>query len=278
MLPGYECVPVGPAAADPAALAALVGGAVQWAAAAGLRAVAFLYTRPTAAELAGVLAGRGFTPVPLSLHWDLELPGSDPSDYLAGLPGKRRKEARRELRELARAGVLLRPADPAEVFDDLVRLRSQLVAKYRGGVDPGALRVRLRRLVEQVAGGRPQVLVAEAGGSPGAGGSLVGFALFAEHPEPAGRTWHCLAVGFDYTDPRSRLAYFGTAFYAAAGAAYPAGIRRLGYGQGSWQAKRARGCRGTPLTGWVRAADPELAAAVRASAAATELIHDVAAI
>jgi hypothetical protein len=267
MLPGYECVPVGPAATDPAALAALVAGARDWALTQRLPTVAFLYTRPDAVALAAALAGHDFTAVPLSLHWELTLPGTRPADHLAALPRKRRKEARRELRELADAGVALRPGDADAEFEDLVRLRGQLVGKYRG--TPGDQHTRLRRLIEEVAGGRPHLVVADAGGT------AVGFAMFAEHPEDGVPVWHCISVGYDYTDPRSRLAYFGTAYYAAAALAYEAGVHRIGYGQGSWQAKRARGCRPTPLTGWVHSTDPRLADAVRASAAATRLVHAV---
>ena len=51
-----------------------------------------------------------------------------------------------------------------------------------------------------------------------------------------------------------------------------AGVRSLGYGQGAWQAKRARGCRPTPMTGWVSSTDPAVAAAALASAEVTALV------
>lgn len=266
MLPGYECVPVGPAAADPTLLGRLADAAVGYAARERLRAVAVLYTRP-GSPLAAVLADRGFLALPLSRTWDLEVPGDGAPGYLAALPRKRRAEATRELRQLEAAGVVLRQLEAAEaatgpVLRTLTALRGQLVRRYRGRSDEAAERARLESLVHDVAGGEPHVFVAEAGGT------TVGFALFAAY----GGEWHCLAVGYDYTDPRSRLAYFGTAFYAAIPAAAAAGVRRLGYGQGSAQAKRSRGCTGTPLTGWVHTDDPELRAAVRASAAVTELL------
>jgi GNAT acetyltransferase-like protein len=267
MLPGYECVPVGPGADDPRLLCALVDRAWDWAAAAGIRAVAFLYTRPEATALAAVLAGRGFLAVPLSISWDLPVPPDGLPGYLAALPRKRRQEARRELRRLAAEGVELRalPAGDAAgeaALHAMAGLRCQLVRKYRGGVDEAAERARLVDLAHGVAGGRPHVLVAEVDGR------VVGYALFAEH----GGDWHCLSVGYDYTDERSRLAYFGTAYYLAVSLAAAAGARRLGYGQGAAPAKRARGCVGTPLTGWVRSADPQLAAAARASAGVTALL------
>jgi hypothetical protein len=266
MLPGYECVPVGPAAGDARLLGVLVDGALDWAAAAGLRAVAFLYTRPDATALAAVLANRGFAAVPLSLTWDLPVPAGGWPDVLSSLSSKRRIETARELRRLAEQGVELSHLDPAAALTEpvlrtLAGLRCQLVGKYRGGADERTELDRLRGLAGDVAAGRPQVLAATVDSA------TVGFALFAPHLD----AWHCLAVGYDYTDPRSRLAYFGTAFYAAVPAAAAAGVRWLRHGQGSWSAKRSRGCVGTPLTGWVRCFDPALAAATRESAAVTAL-------
>jgi len=263
MLPGYECTPVGPDAGDPAANAALVDGALSWAAGQGIATVAMLYVRPEAAALAAALAGRGFVRVPVMPTWELALPGSGVADYVAALPAKRRGEARRELRQLAAAGVDIAQVDADKAFDHLVRLRCGLVAKYRGaGRDLTAERGKLRRIIDDVAGGRPAVLLASAGGA------ALGFALFAEHRDQ----WHCLAVGTDYDDPRSRLTYFAVAYYRAAELAYHHGVRTIGYGLGAWQAKRARGCHATALSGWVVSADPELAAIIEASARVTELV------
>ena len=264
MLPGYDCTPVGPGAGDADVMAALVEGALRWAAGHGVATVAMLYVRPEATTLAAALAGAGFLRLPLPPTWDLHLPGTGLDDYLSALPSKRRAEARRELRLLAAAGVTIEPVDVDRVFDDLVRLRCQLVAKYRGATrDPDVERAKLRRVVDDVAGGRPHVLLAMADDI------ALGFALFAEHRD----TWHCLAVGADYGDPRSRLTYFATAYYRAAEHAYRCGVRTIGYGIGAWQAKRARGCRPTPLDGWVHTTDPELAATARASAGVTEPVR-----
>lgn len=259
MLPGYECAPVG--VPDPAALRALVEASVDWAAGRGIATVAMMYVPPGAAAFAAALADRGFVAVPLTPTWDLPLPGRSVEDYLAALPAKRRKETGRELRILERAGVRIEPADAGAAFEDLVRLRCEQVAKYRTGRDPAAERAKLRRIVDDVAGGKPHVLLALAGDVP------VGFALFAAHREQ----WHCLAVGTDYADIRSRLTYFAITYYGAAELAYRHGVRRIGYGLGAWPAKRARGCRPTPLTGWVHTTDPWLASTVRESARVTEL-------
>jgi hypothetical protein len=267
MLPGYECVPVGPGREDPRLLGALIDGAQRWAEREGLRAVAFLYTRPDAAALGGALESRGFTAVPLSLTWDLPVPADGLTGYLAALPHKRRREAQREMRRLNDAGVAIelldaRAAETEPMLATLTALRCQLVRKYRGKADEQVERRRLDSLVRDVCAGNAQLVTARAGDA------VLGFALFA----PYGDAWHCLAVGYDYTDPRFRLAYFATMFYGAIPAAVAAGVGSLGFGQGSAQAKRSRGCFGTPLTGWVRSGDADLTAAVIESARITELL------
>ncbi|MFY1653070.1 hypothetical protein ACN27J_19535 [Solwaraspora sp. WMMB762] len=265
MLPGYECLPVGPAATSPAALAVAVDGILDWAADAGIATVAFLYTRPEATALTGALSAAGFVAMPLSLTWELPVPSGGFDAYLASLPRKRAAEAGRELARLTANGVRLRhlPADAIPpVVPVLARLRGQLVSKYRGGCDEVAERGRLESLLHDVADGRAQVILADAGDA------VVGFALFA----PFGDGWQCLALGYDYTDRRSRFAYFGTAFYGAVPLASAQGVRRIGYGQGAARAKQDRGCVGTPLTAWLHSTDPELMATARAAASATALI------
>jgi hypothetical protein len=261
MYPGYECFPVGPGATDPAALDALVGGIVAWSRSAGARAVGFLYLRPEAAPLAAALARHGFSSLPLNYTFDLPVPGPDFADYLRALPSRRRIKVRRELRQLADAGIELRQPPVEEVFDDLVRLRCALVTKYRGGADVDRERAKIRRIVDDVAGGTPQVMCATAGTA------VLSVTLFAG----TDRDWTGLVAGTDYADPRSRLCYFATTYYEPVRVAGPLGVRILRYGQGSWQLKLARGCQPTPMTGWVLALDPALAGAVDRSAASTAI-------
>lgn len=271
MLPGYECLPVGPGRHDPRLIGELVDAACAWAAGQCLRTVAFLYTRPDDVALAAALASRGFDAAALSVTWDLPVPAGGLPGYLAALQAKRRKETRRELALLDRAGVRIGELDRAvlasdvlgssAVLGDLAALRCQLVRKYGKDASPQAERVRLTTLIREVGAGEARVVTASADGE------LVGFALFCPH----GDTWYCLSLGYDYADPRSRLCYFGTAFYGAVPLASAAGARWLSYGQGAASAKRSRGCAGTPLTCWVRTGDAALAAAVRTSAAITKL-------
>ena len=240
MVPGYECLPVG--STDPAALNALVSKALAY----DVPTVAFLYTRTGPLET--VLADRGFTRVPLSMTWDLHLPGTSLTDYLASFARKRRKEIRREMRSI----VDIKREEPD--LDELTALRCRLTEKYRGASDPVEERAKLAALAKLDS----ITLVARPD-------RAVGFAMFARHEGE----WTCIAVGFDYADERSRLAYFGTAFYAAAEHAYAEGVRTISYGQGSWQAKRGRGCTGTPLDGWIRTEDPVLGEVLQVSAEST---------
>jgi len=266
MLPGYECVPVGPGRDDDRLLGELARGASRWAERQDLPTVAFLYTRGHPAGLGTALAAHGFTAVPLSLTWVLPVPAGGLSEYLATLPRKRRREAARELQRLEEAGVSIRHLDPGEVRAEptlatMAALRAKLVRKYRGRADEQRERAKLGTLIADVCGGQAQVLAAEAGGK------MIGFALFCPH----GDCWYCLAAGYDYASPHSRFCYFATAFYGAVPVAARAGVGSLAYGQGSGQAKRSRGCAGVPLTGWLRSADPAITAAVRASAEITRL-------
>jgi uncharacterized protein len=261
MYPGYESFPVGPGAADPAVLDALVGAILDWAQSAGLRAVSFTFVRPELSALVGALSRHGFTPIPLTVDCELPVPGPTFEDYLATLSAKRRLEAGRELRRMRDAGVRLVQPSAAEVFDDLVRLRCLLQHKYRGRADEAKERMKIRRLIDQVAGGEPRVFCAVAGRDVLSAGMFV----------TAGDAWTCVLTGSDAFDPRSRYGYFATVYYEPVRTAAAAGVRMLHYGQASWQAKLSRGCRPTPLTGWVRALDPSLTEAVARSAAVSVL-------
>ncbi len=266
MLPGYECVPVGPGRDDLTLLRELVSGAVSWAEQQNLATVAFLYTHAEPAGLGTALSEHGFTALPLSRTWVLPVPADGIDGYLAALSPKRRAEAGRELRRLGDAGVRVRQLDPAELTDEptlarLAALRAKMQHKYRGKADDQRELAKLRPLLADVCGGRGIVFAAEADGE------MIGFTLFCPH----GDSWYCLAAGYDYADPRSRFCYFATAFYAPVPVAAQTGVSSLAFGQGSAGAKRSRGCVGLPLTGWIRSAEPALTAAIQASARITEL-------
>jgi predicted N-acyltransferase len=264
MLPGYVCPVVGPAADSDPPVEQLAARAVAFAEQRGLRTAAFLYVRPEEAALCRALHGLGFRRIPLAFTCELgleEIAGGTFDGYLASLPKHRRSEVRRELRRMADAGIELRVREPGEVTEDLVRLRTELVRAYRGEADAEAERARLRALVEAVPSDRLPVFTAERDGE------VLGFALFLTGPTD----WHPIWTGAERRRPEARLTYFATAFYQPIAAALAAGARVIHYGMGSWQAKRARGCRLVPLDAFVLAFEPELDAVVRESAAVTAL-------
>ncbi|GAA3816963.1 hypothetical protein GCM10022226_42030 [Sphaerisporangium flaviroseum] len=258
MLPGYECHPIGPLAGDPDALSELTGAVVAWARDQGLRLVAFLYTPPSTAALQEALASRGFSRIPLAYTCELALTGEGFDDYLAALPRKRRTEARRELRRLTQAGVVVRAVRVTRVPEDVVGLKCGHSAKYNG---VPADRAKVRARLEGLCAESGLLVRAELEGT------LVGYGLFIEH---AG-VWYCVSTAMDYGRHQARHAYFATVFYEPVRLAYSAGVRRLHYGQGSWRAKLSRGCRAVELPGWVLALDPRLAPVVADSARTTVL-------
>ncbi|WP_214106898.1 peptidogalycan biosysnthesis protein [Acrocarpospora catenulata] len=257
MLPGYECHPLGPAARAPGALAALVEDIVTWSAGRGLRAVAFLYTPPETGELQRVLDGRGFRRVPLSYRCELPVPAGGFPAYLDGLPAKRRREACRELRQLDAAGVKLTVSEISRPTPELVALKCGHSTKWNGGADPVAIAARLGDLCDQGA----LLFGAEHDGA------LLGYGLFLAH----GDTWYCVSTARAYGCAQARHTYFATLFYEPVRHAAVAGVTRLHYGHGSWQAKISRGCRADELPAWVLALDPLLEDAVARSAESTRL-------
>jgi uncharacterized protein len=238
MLPHYQTVPVGPAAADPAACSELVGALLDWAAGHGVRSVAAQYLDPAAGVLAGALVAAGGTAVAFADRCDLAVTWADFDGYLAGLPSKRRVVVRRERRALADRSVAVTCGPLTEDTAELVALRCALVGKYGGSPDPAKEAAMLAR-IRAAFPGAATVFAARAGGP------LLGFGVFVQD----GPTWTPLLCGADYGVPESRLTYFATLFYEPAALAPALGVRTIPYGLGSWQAKRLRGCELVPLTG-----------------------------
>ncbi|MEV4099772.1 GNAT family N-acetyltransferase [Nonomuraea sp. NPDC049649] len=245
MLPGYECHALGPAGEDAAAVEALVGEIVAWARGRALRAVAFLFTRGRALERA--LGGQGFTGIPMSYSCELT-PG-------APLPARRAKEARRELRRLAEAGVRLRTSEISRPVPGMVDLKCGHSLKYGGNPDP----VAAARRLEALCSGGALLFSAELGER------LLGYGLFVPHRD----TWYCVSTAMAYDVREARHTYFATAFYEPAARAAEAGVGRLHYGHGAWRAKLSRGCRAIELPIWVLALDPELKPLIEWSARTT---------
>jgi len=238
MLPHYQTVAVGAAAAGPAECAELVGAVLDWAAGHGIRSVTAQYLDPAAAPLRDALVAAGGTAVTFADRCDLAVTWPDFDGYLAGLPAKRRVVVRREQRALAERGVTVTHGPLTADVDDLVTLRCALVGKYGGTPDRAKETAALDR-IRRTFGTAATVFAARLDQT------LLGFAVFAQD----GPMWTPLCCGADYSRPAARLTYFATLFYQPATLAPGLGVRTIPYGLGSWEAKRLRGCARVPLTG-----------------------------
>ena len=236
MYPDYLSFPVGPRAADPEVLASFLAEVTGWAAGAGLRSVAALYLTPSAEPLMRQLPRAGFGLAPLTARCDLDVDWPDFPGYLATLPSKRRVEVRRELRRIEEQGLTLSGRPLTDDEPELVALRCAQVAKYGAPADPGRERSYLDRLRTRPAEDLTVFTVQR-------GQRMLGFSLFVQDDD----VWTAALTGTDYRAQESSFAYFATLFYQPAAHAPGKGIRTIGYGSGSLDAKRRRGCRVTPL-------------------------------
>jgi uncharacterized protein len=246
--PGYECVPVGADADDPAALAAFLRAVAARAAGLGCRVASCLYVPRERPVLADRLAEAGWSCAPLVGRSRLSLAGcSSFGDWLARLGSARRAQVRRERRVLREAGVRTERRPLAEHFEDVVRLRSNLVAKYGGYSTPQAERERLERLL--AAFGPRLVLFCSV-----AEGETIAFSLLVEE----GPAWYPLWTGQEYGHPKARHLYFEAVFYAPVEAAIESGVETIDLGVGHSLAKRLRGATALPRDGWFLALDQRL--------------------
>lgn len=232
MFPNYETAPVGPGARDPHELADFAAGLVEWCRSQGIRSIAALFVRPDHPAFLTALTDTGFELVPMVQRCDLAVTWPDFDGYLASLPRKRRFAVRRELRDIASAGIVLSERPLAADEPELLRLRSQLVVKYGGTPEPQREVDTLNHFRDVF--GRENVLVTEARKA----GELLSFSLLIRD----GDQWTVPISGSDYDRPETTFTYFATMFYRPVELAPRLGITSIAYGLGTLEAKRLRGC------------------------------------
>lgn len=258
--PGYECFPVGADADDPEALAAFLRAVAERASEDGCRVASCLYVPREPNAFARAVARAGWLRAPLVVRAHLALEGCASFDeYLAGLKRSRRIEVRRERRVLREAGVRTERRPLAEHLDDVVRMRSNLVAKYGGYSTPAAERERLERLVEAL-GPRLVLFCALAGDE------AIAFTLMIED----GAGWYLFWTGQEYEHPKARHLHFEVVFYTPIEAALEAGVQTIDLGVGHSHAKEARGAKLVPRDGWFLALDEDLRAPLETAVEALE--------
>jgi hypothetical protein len=197
------------------------------------------------ADLAGVLHDRGYVAVTTGADAVLDVPPGDLDAYFAGFRANRRKVMRKERGRFLAAGPSVTVSGSDGLTADLVDLQLERYAQYGHQADTAAVLDRFRRAVTI-----PGLMVLRADGAAGPLG-FVGFYLDRPHRRIVTRLGAFAAR--DDTASYFNLAYYELISYAAA-----AGGFRIHYGESTYPAKTARGCRLVRLNTYFRARDPNI--------------------
>jgi Acetyltransferase (GNAT) domain len=231
--PGYDTGLVGaPTAAD-----AVVAAVASTASAAGaLPAYAYL---PPDEPLLAALRRAGYVTGLVAATARLDLAEPSFPAYLASLPGKRRREIRREVRRFEGAGasieVLPAPA-AAGVLAEVAALEASVSGRHGRQEAPSAPAAVNARLA---AAFREDMLVVVARH----GARCLASATMFRH----GDELHVRSAGIDYEAARPLFAHFVVAYVTPVRVACDLGLRRVGFGIAAFGAKVARGARLVPL-------------------------------
>jgi hypothetical protein len=233
-------------AAPPEQLAKLVAGIEDLADALSLPVVAIGNVRDDSAgaDLHGILRDRGYLAVTTGADAVLDVPPGDLDSYFAGFRANRRKVMRKERGRFLAAGPAVTVSGSDGLTPDLVDLQLERYSHYGHQADIDAVRDRFRR-----AATVPGLMVLRADGAAGPLG-FVGF--YADRPHRRIVT----RLGAFTRDTTS--CYFNLAYYELISYAATTGGFRIHYGDSTYRAKTARGCRLVRLRTYFRAADPEV--------------------
>ncbi|MFQ6396401.1 GNAT family N-acetyltransferase [Nocardia sp. KC 131] len=236
-LPGYSCAAAGSGGTEPALLRETLTAVDAWAAAQGARSVSFLYIPEREEPLRRALTEFGATQVQLYPTCVLPMTFGSMDEYLQQLPRPRRKGIGRLLRRLAEKDMTVGEVDLAEVRDDVLELRLELLRKYNSAADRDTQSAAMDRMLTHY---RPEDIVVTA---VQRAGRVVGFT----HGLRNGNTLRQLWCGHL---PEAYGAYFVTCFYAQVRAALERGIERIDYGTLEWGLKTDHGSRLERLAGY----------------------------
>lgn len=227
-------------------MAALVAGIEDLADALSLPVVAIGNVRDEAAcaDLRRVLRDRGYLAVTTGADAMLDVPPGDLDSYFAGFRANRRKVMRKERGRFLAAGPSVTVSGSDGLTADLVDLQLERYSRYGHQVDTAAVLDRFRRAVTI-----PGLMVLRADSAAGPLG-FVGFYVDRPHRRIITRLG---AFARDDTACYFNLAYYELISYAAT-----AGGFRIHYGESTYRAKTARGCRLVRLNTYFRATDPNV--------------------
>ncbi|MET9029363.1 GNAT family N-acetyltransferase [Nocardia sp. NPDC004168] len=236
-LPGYSCAAAGSGSTQPALLRETMSALDTWAAAQGARSVSFLYLPERQELLRAALTEFGARQVELYPTCVLPMTFGSMDEYLQQLPRPRRKGIGRLLRRLAEKDMTVGEVDLAEVRDDVLELRLDLLRKYNSAADRDTQSAALDRMLTHYR--REDIVVTAVQRA----GRVVGFT----HGLRNGNTLRQLWCGHL---PEAYGSYFVTCFYAQVQAALQRGVERIDYGTLEWGLKTDHGSRLEPLAGY----------------------------
>jgi hypothetical protein len=235
----------------------LVAGVDAFAEAIPARSVAFLYLDDEEeAKEVETLLGPPASSFVAAAHGVIEATWPSFDGYLATLSRNRRTAAKRERRSYLDSGLRTCVSEGPSALDErTAALQLQLRSKYgASGSVQGILKD-----YENLAATVGEHIVTFTSWLDA---EVVGLSLYFRH----GDELICRLVGFDYERMPESFVYFNLVFYEPILWGIDRGITRYRLGTESYGAKRARGCRFSPLFGVVRWPD-EVAAGAAAAAA-----------
>jgi predicted N-acyltransferase len=253
--PGYTFIASRPAsggaATGDARAREVIREAEALAADTGLHAVSYLYVYESDAGLRRELARAGYASFRGKTAFALDVPPTF-EEYLSRFSSGRRSAIRRELRQLAEAGVSYRvePLTP-DLAARLAPLEVQLYERYGTPGSEGTLGAIMASIATNL-GGHVEVVLAELAGA------VCGFTvvLSGGTDGTGGSELYARQTGYDYGMKGGLPVYFAIVYYELVRLAQRRGIKTVYYGTGADETKLSRGCRAIPTTAWVKSLNP----------------------
>lgn len=215
---------------------------------------------PDGDPLADLLTERGYVGAAVLAQTELAVTWPDFDSYVATLPKRRRNKVRRERREFADAGMVVRTDKLAGRGAELAALHAEQLQRYGHDIGEELLRGLIDRIERHLA---PwcHLLVAERAGT------LEAFALCYAHSGEL----HVKMTGFS-AYAQDHFGYFAMTYYEVVEHALRNGLHTVVFGPLTYEAKVARGCRLAPRSTYVLA-PTELRTEVAALAELLERCH-----
>lgn len=198
---------------------------------------------PRYSELHQLLMARGYTPVITGADAVLDVDGTNLDAYFDAFRSNRRKVLRKERRGFLALNPITTLSGANGLTDDLLTLQLDHYRRHGHTTSPSAVRDRFDR-----AASIPGIRVLR---TDAADTGILGFLAFYE--DPCGKR---IIPRFGAFASEPHGCYFNIGYYELISYASKVGGASIHYGETTYQAKIARGCRLTRLTTYFRSINP----------------------